>query len=459
MYYFRTIYSKRIAALALLDGACLIAAAFAAWHLVEPSLPPVGYAAATGLLTLAAFLAFAFTDAYHPSVASSTKRSWVSLLTAMGIACIPALLFYFFGSVPSDVKPAVTQAAALYLPALAVSRVAVPALWRSSWMSRSVLIVGASDLGLRIADHLRTNSAMGIDVAGFLSDELAYNQHDNVFEGYPVLGMTHHLEKVLDDQPIDLVVVASKNRGEHLPEDALQIAKMQGMQTESGLAFMEQLSGTLYQRDLRASYLIFSPGLRQGPWASAVKRGVDIVGSLLGLILASPLLLFFAIAIKLDSKGPVFFRQVRLGKDEKPFELIKLRSMTQNAEQETGAVFARQHDERVTRVGRILRPMRIDEVPQLWNVLRGEMSLVGPRAERPEFTEELKERYRFYWMRSSVKPGLSGWAQTRFGYVNDVESYESKLALDLYYIKHQSLFLDLVILLMTVRTVIRLRGL
>lgn len=458
MYYFRTIYSRRVTSLILLDAACLLAAAAGAWFLVQPDLHPRDYLLGSVALAISAFIAFAFTDAYHPTVASSAKKSWFSLLTAMGIACIPVLIFYYYGNVPADVKPTVMQGAALYLPMLAVSRAIVPALWRSNLLRQSVLIVGASDLGLRIAEQLKTNRKMGIEVAGFLSDELAYNQHDNQFEGFPVLGMTHHLEKVLEELPIALVVVASKNRAEHLPEDALQIAKMQGMQTESGLAFMERLTGTLYQRDLRASYLIFSPGLRQGRSAAVIKRGVDIVGSVVGLVLASPLLAIFAAAIKLDSEGPVFFRQVRLGKDEKPFELIKLRSMEDGAEEETGAVFTKEADERVTRVGRLLRPMRIDEVPQLWNVLRGEMSLVGPRAERPEFTEELKDAYRYYWIRSSVKPGLSGWAQTRFGYVNDVEAYESKLALDLYYIKHQSLLLDLVILAMTIKTVLRLRG-
>ena len=459
MYYLRTIYSRRILCLVLLDALCLFAAAAYSRASLTTNISGADFALGTAGLAALAFGLFAFTDAYHPKVASSSKQSLVAIVTAMGLACIPTLILYFVATLPNDIKPTITQAAALYLPLLLVNRVAVPRLWRSRFFNRSVLIIGASDLGLRIAEQIEINKQMGIRVAGFLSDELAYHQHDADFEGFPVLGMTHHLEKVLDDHPIDLVVVSSKNRSEHLPEDALQLAKIRGMETVSGLAFMERLTGTLYQRDLRPSYLIFSPRLGRSRFGEGVKRALDIVGASVGLILASPLLLIIPLAVKLDSKGPVFFLQTRLGKNDKPFQLIKIRSMRVDAENETGAVFTVRDDDRVTRVGRFLRPMRIDEVPQLWNVLRGEMSLVGPRAERPEFTEELKDRYPYYWMRSSVKPGLSGWAQTRLGYVNDVESYESKLALDLYYIKHQSFWLDLVILAMTVKTVLRLRGL
>ena len=459
MYYFRTLYTRRIASLVLLDALCLFAAAGLAWRVVEPEFSGLAYTAALLLAAGLAFLTFFFTDAYRPTVAARGQDTLLSIVIAMGLACPPILTIYFFASLPADVKPALAHTAAAYIPLLVATRLAVPALWRCQPFRRSVLIIGASDLGLQIAEILRRNEQCGIRVAGFLSDELAYQSHEAHFEGFPVLGKTHHLEKILDGGSIDIVVVASKNRSEQFPEEALQSAKVSGLQIESGIAFLERLAGTIYLRDLRPSYLIFSSGLSQGKLSIAVKRGIDIVVSGLGLLLASPLLLVSAIAIKLDSKGPVFFRQVRLGQHDQPFEMIKLRSMRVDAEQETGAVFTSQNDSRVTRVGQVLRPTRLDEVPQLWNVLRGEMSLVGPRAERPEFTQELKDRYRYFWMRSSVKPGLSGWAQTRYGYVNDVDSYEAKLALDLYYIKHRSLFMDLVVLAMTVKTVLRLRGL
>jgi lipopolysaccharide/colanic/teichoic acid biosynthesis glycosyltransferase len=164
------------------------------------------------------------------------------------------------------------------------------------------------------------------------------------------------------------------------------------------------------------------------------------------------------LAIKLESPGPVLYRQRRLGKDDKPFMMNKLRSMRIDAESESGPVFTSDVDDRITRTGYLIRQTRLDELPQLWNVLRGDMSLVGPRAERPEFVETLSESYPYFSLRTSVRPGVTGWAQTRYGYVNNVEAYEDKLALDLYYLKYRSFLLDLMILAQTVKTVLHFRG-
>jgi lipopolysaccharide/colanic/teichoic acid biosynthesis glycosyltransferase len=174
---------------------------------------------------------------------------------------------------------------------------------------------------------------------------------------------------------------------------------------------------------------------------------------------ASPVLLLSAIAIKLDSPGPVFYRQTRVGQGNKPFRIVKLRSMREDAERLTGPVFAGDQDERVTAVGRFLRKSRLDEVPQLWNVLRGEMALVGPRPERPEFVEKLSSRYPLFRLRSAVKPGVTGWAQIRYGYVNEVDGFQEKLAYDLYYMKHRSVAMDLLVFWQTIKTVALFRGL
>jgi len=233
---------------------------------------------------------------------------------------------------------------------------------------------------------------------------------------------------------------------------------MQGVRVESGISYLERLSGRIYMRDLRASYLVFGPGFSRS-WLSRVsQRSLDIVGSLIMLTGALPVLALAAIAIKLESPGSVLFRQCRLGKDDKPFMMNKLRSMRENAEAGSGAVFTSDDDDRITRVGYFIRRTRLDELPQLWNVLRGEISLVGPRAERPEFVEMLSQRYRYYHYRTSVRPGITGWAQTRYGYVNNVEVYEEKLALDLYYLKYRSVLFDLTILAQTIKTVLHFRG-
>jgi lipopolysaccharide/colanic/teichoic acid biosynthesis glycosyltransferase len=189
------------------------------------------------------------------------------------------------------------------------------------------------------------------------------------------------------------------------------------------------------------------------------QRSLDLIGGGILLALSLPVLVLAALAIKLESHGPVLYRQRRLGKNDKPFMMNKLRSMRQDAETKSGAVFTSDDDDRITRTGYFIRRTRIDELPQLWNVLRGEMSLVGPRAERPEFVEVLSDTYPYYSLRTSVRPGVTGWAQTRYGYVNNVEAYEEKLALDLYYLKYRSLLLDLTILAQTVKTVLHFRGL
>jgi lipopolysaccharide/colanic/teichoic acid biosynthesis glycosyltransferase len=224
------------------------------------------------------------------------------------------------------------------------------------------------------------------------------------------------------------------------------------------LSFLERMSGRVHMRDLRSSYLIFGPGFRTGRTYRITRRALDLVGATALLILGAPVLMLAAIAIKLDSPGPVLFRQRRLGKDDKPFMMNKLRSMCDRAESKSGAVFTSENDNRITRVGYFIRRTRLDELPQLWNVLIGEMSLVGPRAERPEFAEMLHETYPYYAYRTTVRPGVTGWAQTRYGYVNSIEGYEEKLALDLYYLKYRNLLLDLVVLAQTVKTVLHFRG-
>jgi exopolysaccharide biosynthesis polyprenyl glycosylphosphotransferase len=319
-----------------------------------------------------------------------------------------------------------------------------------------VLIVGVSDLGCAIAEALRDRKNLGAEVAGFLSDD---PDHEGGWvEGYPVLGRVHEIEKILDRERIGSIVVASKRRDEHFPADELLAAKLQGRLVESGVSFYERVTGRIYMRDLRPSYLIFSSGFRGGALHEAATRALDITLSTLGLVLMAPLLPLVALAIRLDSNGPIFFTQERVGRNGKIFRVLKFRSMHHGAERKTGAVFSSHGDDRITRVGRFLRMARIDEMPQLWNVFRGDMSFVGPRPERPEFVESLSDEYPYFRARLALKPGLTGWAQIRHGYVNDVSGYEDKIALDLYYLKYRSLTMDLLILWKTLKTVVLLRG-
>jgi exopolysaccharide biosynthesis polyprenyl glycosylphosphotransferase len=458
MYYLRSAYLGRVGLAVALDGACFAAASGLTWLTLRPEIPGDLYAAATVTGMLLTVVALFYCDAYRPAVIGDGRRTLVAIFRSMGLAFVGAIVFYFGVSVPKDVVPSLAHVALLCIPLLIAERFLYRMACKLPGFESRVLVIGASDLGFEIADALRSAPNTGIELVGFLSDESAFQHGGATFARYPVLGKTHELEKVLEATRIDNIVVASKNRDEFFPQDALQAAKMRGCRAESGVSFFERISGKIYLRDLRPSYLIFSEGFRMGPLSSAAKRGIDIVGSALALLLVSPVIALCAIAIKLESPGSVFFKQIRNGRGDKPFMMYKLRSMCEGAEAETGAVFTAFGDDRITRVGQFIRQTRLDEVPQLWNIFRGDMSLVGPRAERPEFVEALSERYSYYRVRSSVKPGLTGWAQTRFGYVNDVDAYEEKLALDLYYLKYRSLTMDVLILWQTIKTVLLFRG-
>jgi exopolysaccharide biosynthesis polyprenyl glycosylphosphotransferase len=274
-----------------------------------------------------------------------------------------------------------------------------------------------------------------------------------------VLGRAHQLEKVVDATQAGMIIVTPEQRTEHFPSDQLLQAKLRGVQVESAISFYERLTGRIYTRGLQPSYLIFSQGFASSRLAEGVRRAMDIAMSALALVIAAPVLAACAVAIRLDSRGPVFFRQTRVGRGGRSFEVLKLRTMREDAEQDTGPAFASLRDPRVTRVGRILRMTRLDEAPQYWNVLLGDMSIVGPRPERPEFMDLLASLYPLFRLRLAQKPGLTGWAQVRHGYVCDIEEFESKLGLDLYYLKHRSLLFDFLIVLQTFKTVLLFRGL
>jgi exopolysaccharide biosynthesis polyprenyl glycosylphosphotransferase len=236
------------------------------------------------------------------------------------------------------------------------------------------------------------------------------------------------------------------------------------MKLHQGVAFhhlasvYERYTGKIAVENLRPSYLIFSEGFRRTWLLGTAKRSVDIAIATIGLLLAAPVMLLVAIGIRLSSPGPVLYHQDRVGKDGRVFRIHKFRSMCVDAEARTGPAWATSDDPRVTRVGRFLRRSRLDELPQLWNVLRGDMSFVGPRPERPEFVSELTERIPFYGQRHVVRPGLTGWAQVRHEYGSTVEDALEKLQYELFYIKHMSLGFDLFIVLETIKTVLVRRG-
>jgi sugar transferase (PEP-CTERM system associated) len=279
---------------------------------------------------------------------------------------------------------------------------------------------------------------------------------------FPIAGRVSELEWILKVEKPDVIVVASEDRNSPLPSalpmDTILAYKIQGTEVEDWATFYEKVMGKIHIANLQPRWLVFSDGFRAFGIAKALKRVIDVAVALPGSILTALLTPLLALIIKLDSRGPVFYRQERVGEHGRVFSLVKFRTMRLDAELATGPVWASTDDPRVTRVGRVLRRSRLDELPQFFNVLRGEMSLVGPRPERPAFVAQLQERVPFYGYRHAVKPGITGWAQVRYPYGASLEDGWEKLQYDLYYIKNMSIFLDLIILMQTINVMLFRRG-
>ena len=273
-----------------------------------------------------------------------------------------------------------------------------------------------------------------------------------------VIGSYDQLLEIVRRERIDQIVIAMPDQRGKLPVEALLTCKMQGVHVEDGTTFYEKISGKIMLENLRPSWMIFSAGFSISPLLRLLKRLGDILLAGLGLVVAAPLLPVIAMLIKIESRGPAFFTQERVGQNGQLFVLIKFRSMYVDAEEASGPVYADANDPRITGVGRWLRCTRLDELPQLLNVLKGEMSFVGPRPERPFFVQLYTKEIPYYAQRLSVKPGITGWAQINYPYGATPEDAVEKLRLDLYYIKNMSLLLDLFIMLQTAKIAVLGQG-
>jgi sugar transferase (PEP-CTERM system associated) len=322
-------------------------------------------------------------------------------------------------------------------------------------LQRRVLVLGTTlaDMVISWEGHY---GLLPFRIVGFLDDDP--NAQDHLPPGYDLRGSVKELLSVIESFRPDILLVALTDLRGTLPLNDILECRFRGVRVEEWTSFFEKLTGKIFINSLRPSWLVFSDGAVNTRLAETVRRTSDVLLSLVGLILSAPLLGLAALCIKLNSAGPVLFRQERVGKDGRVFTLYKLRSMYVDAEQMTGPVWASQDDPRVTRVGRVLRKIRLDEIPQMFNVLIGDMSFIGPRPERPLFVNQLKEQIPFYVLRFAVKPGITGWAQVMYPYGSTVEDALEKLQYDLYYIKNMSTFLDLLILLRSIQVVLFGRG-
>lgn len=322
-------------------------------------------------------------------------------------------------------------------------------------LKRRVLILGAGRLAQELCRVLIARSGNSVEVVGFLdvnTDRLGAS-----LVRHKIIGSYDQVEELAQHHQVDTIAVCLEDRRAVLPVQVLLDMKVMGREVVDGNALIEAESGRLSIDHLRPSMLIFSEGFRRRWLTMVLKRAVDIVIAITGLIVLQPLFVLVGILIKIDSPGPVLYRQLRVGLRGEPYVMWKFRSMRQDAER-NGATWAAHKDPRVSRVGRWLRKWRVDEWPQLINVLRGEMSCVGPRPERPEFVRELRASIPYYDLRQSVRPGITGWAQTRFRYGASAEDAHVKLQYDLYYVKNLSLALDFRIMARTIKVVLAGHG-
>jgi sugar transferase (PEP-CTERM system associated) len=312
-----------------------------------------------------------------------------------------------------------------------------------------LLVVGRTQASMALAREIDELQQLGVEIVGFVDVD---GQTADPAAGQ-LLGTIEDIPAIVRARSVQRVVVSLADARGTLPMEKLLEMKLDGVSFDHLASVYERYTGKIAVENLRPSWLIFSPGFQKTSLLKSGKRLFDVAAGAIGFLALAPVMLLIALAVKLTSPGPAVYRQDRVGQDGRIFSLMKFRSMRDDAEAGTGAVWACQRDARVTSVGRFLRRARLDELPQLWNILIGDMSLVGPRPERPEFVKDLTREIPFYGQRHVVKPGLTGWAQTCYPYASSIEETMQKLQYDLFYIKNMSIALDLFIVLKTVKIV------
>jgi sugar transferase (PEP-CTERM system associated) len=407
------------------------------------------------VVTLVCWLSLYFNDLYDFRIVRRRADLLAHTMQAIGTACLALAAIYFIAPGASMGRGITLTAAPMMFIVLLGWRLSANATNLLAKGDERVLIMGTGEGGINLVRHILGHPEYNMKVVGFL-DEAGLDLGKSLVNPR-IVGATADVEEIVEREKIDRVVLSLKERRGGTPVRELLNLKLAGIRIEDVHSCFERISGRIALEHLSPSWLILSDGFKKSSILLAAKRTIDILVSLIILLLVSPLLPVIALAIYLESGTPILFRQTRVGHRGKEFQLLKFRSMVQDAEK-NGPQWARKQDQRVTRVGKFIRKSRLDEIPQLFSVFRGEMSLVGPRPERPIFCEMLSAKIPFFHLRHSVRPGLTGWAQVRFRYSANLEDSKGKLELDLFYLKNLSLLVDLAILFETVKVVLLGRG-
>jgi sugar transferase (PEP-CTERM system associated) len=400
-------------------------------------------------------LSLYYFDLYDLKIFRSNFELSIRLLQSLGVSSIIlAVLYYLF--------PFLIVGRGIFLISLGFIGAAI-VCWRliynhvnkTKQLDQRIMIVGSGQLAKSIAIEIIDKADTGFNVVGFITDNP--ERVGEKLVNPSIIGDQSQILEIAMKKKVNRIIVALEERRGKFPEDQLLSCKMRGIPVEDGIEFYEHLTGRLQVENLRPSALIFSDGFKKSKLTMWIKRVVGFSLSFVGLALLSPVIFVISILIKIESRGRIFYRQERVGENGKVFNLLKFRSMVESAEA-SGPVWAEANDKRNTRVGRWIRKWRLDEIPQMFNVLKGDMSFVGPRPERPYFVETLRKEIRYYDRRFSVKPGITGWAQIKYPYgASKIDALE-KLKYDLYYIKNLSPLFDLLIIFETIKVVLFGKG-
>ncbi|MDY6989605.1 MAG: TIGR03013 family XrtA/PEP-CTERM system glycosyltransferase [Thermodesulfobacteriota bacterium] len=410
------------------------------------------------LISVMTQLSLYFNDLYEFKTTDTTVDLASRLVQSIGVLSIALAIVYFL--LPEMIIGQwIFFGSLVFLLFFLVGwRLLYSLLIRKKFLVERAIMVGSGDLARDILSAMNGNRDLSYDIRSVVSHDKG-PVNNEAFKGVSVV--KHGFDQICrlaEAESVKSLIVALDEKRGIFPYKELLNCKVRGINIIDGESFYERITGKLLVEKINPTWLILSDGFVKSKVARAIKRLIGFVLSALMLALLSPLMVLVAVAVKLDSPGPILFSQKRVGEYGKPFTLYKFRSMTHDAEKGTGPVWTTENDSRITRVGKIIRRLRIDEFPQLWNVLKGEMSFVGPRPERPYFVDKLKNIIPYYGERFSVKPGVTGWAQIKYPYASSEKDALEKLKYDLYYIKNMSLVLDLMVIFHTAKTVLLGRG-
>jgi len=411
------------------------------------------------LITLTCQICIYYNDLYDFQIADSFYELRIRLCQALGVSSIIFAGVYFLFPKMIIYRGVYVISVAFAMLLITLWRFGYKAILDRGMFNENIILMGSGKLAQDILNEIYDKKDSGYTVQVRFIEENQFSESKTT--KYSAIDCKKGFSKlfaITNKKNIKKIIVALQQRRGTFPGEELLKCRVGGIDIIEGTSFYEMLTGKLIVEEINPAWLIFSTGFKKSKKKQLVKRIVDLLLSIVLLIILMPLILVTTVLIKLNSKGPVIFSQERVGEKRKGYKIFKFRSMVDNAEKMSGPVWASDDDDRITRVGAVIRKLRIDEIPQLWNVLKGEMSFVGPRPERDFFVKELEEAIPYYGERFTVKPGITGWAQVSYGYGASVDDAKEKLKYDLFYTKNFSLLMDLMIIMRTIKIVLFGKG-